>query len=322
MYKITDKASWERVVLPEQGSFLQSWAWNQTVNAGRCYFFADAQSGVAVVERTVPGGFRYWDMERAKPTVELMEQLAVEAKKEGAVFLRLTPELFWGDKFGSEFKDLGFVSPRLLRRSHSPSATLLVDLTKNEQQLLAEMHAKTRYNIRVAERYELTMVEGGAADFTVFMKLLDETAKRDGITLLPRRHYEHLLKLNENPRTILLFARIREQFLSAMILVIQGQTATYLHGGSSTKNRQMMASTFLQWEAMKLAKRLGCTIYDFWGIQMDEVPGAQPQESAWAGITRFKKGFGGNAVRYLGTKDLPLRPFLYKMLSVAANMRL
>ncbi len=286
---------------------------------GRCYFFADRAHRLAVVERPLPGGFKYWDIERADPSMELVQYVAGEAKARGAVFVRLTPELPWGHPLGPEFKELEFVYPRLMRRSHSPSATLKLDLTKSEKELLAEMHPKTRYNIRVAERHGVTVIEGDREkDFTVFWELLRETAERDGISLLMSDHYRRMLSLTHEPRVLLLLARYEERDLSGLILVVHDKISTYLHGGSTNRDRQVMASSFLQWQAIKLSKRLGCTVYDFWGIQMDDVPGAQPQEQAWSGITRFKKGFGGSEVRYLGTKDLPLRPLLYKMLSMAA----
>lgn len=325
MHQITNQQTWERLVPPDRTSFLQSWDWNQTMNAGRCYFFKVDEEGIAVVERPVFGKLRYWDIERTKVSAKILESIIMEAKEHGVVFVRATPELEWGHELGPELKEMGFVYPALFRRSHSPSATLLVDLTKDEKQLLAEMHPKTRYNIRVAERHGVILDQPDIHDpvaFATFWSLMEETAKRDGIALLPRAHYERMLRLYDQPRTILLFVRIGPEVLSAMILVIHGATATYLHGGSSSARRNAMASTLLQWEAIKLAKQLGCTSYDFWGVQLDEhTPGSQPQDPAWAGITRFKKGFGGNTVRYLGTKDLSWRPFLYKMLSVAAHIK-
>lgn len=323
--QITDQQTWERLIPARAGSFLQSWEWNQAMNTVRCLFFRAEDEGVAVVERPVAGKLRYWDIEREKVSAKTLESVIKEAKKRGLVFVRVTPELEWGNALGPELKEMGFIYPKLFRRSHSPSATLLVDLIKDEKQLLAEMHQKTRYNIRVAERHGVQVAPVDANDaenFAVFWQVMEETAKRDGIKLLPRAHYQRILSLKKDPRTILLFARIREEVLSVMILMVHGATATYLHGGSATRGRNSMASTLLQWEAMKLAKQQGCDVYDFWGIQLDEhAPGAQPQDLGWAGITRFKKGFGGSTVRYLGTKDLPLRPMYYKLFSLAATVR-
>ncbi|MDO8700277.1 MAG: peptidoglycan bridge formation glycyltransferase FemA/FemB family protein, partial [Deltaproteobacteria bacterium] len=199
------------------------------MNKGRVQFFADALSGVAVVERNLPGGLRYWDIERAMPTIKLLKYVALEAKKTGAVFLRLTPELLWGDSLGPEVKDMGFIYPKMMRRSHGPAATLLIDLEKDEKQLLTEMHPKTRYNIRVAERHGVIVSPVDASDpevFAEFWRVMEETAKRDGIALLPPGHYRRILELKNNPQTILLlatpaagFARTSEGVLAVMILV-------------------------------------------------------------------------------------------------------
>jgi lipid II:glycine glycyltransferase (peptidoglycan interpeptide bridge formation enzyme) len=96
------------------------------------------------------------------------------------------------------------------------------------------------------------------------------------------------------------------QPLAAMLLIRYGDTATYSHGASSDNARNLMAPHLLQWKAIEEAKADGFKLYDFRGIALSDDP-----THPWAGITRFKAGFGGRVVRYAGTYDLPLRKSLY-----------
>jgi lipid II:glycine glycyltransferase (peptidoglycan interpeptide bridge formation enzyme) len=97
-----------------------------------------------------------------------------------------------------------------------------------------------------------------------------------------------------------------------MILVTHfGEVATYLHGASSDDYREFMPNHLVQWEAILDAKRAGCTVYDFWGISPNDDP-----EHSWAGITRFKKGFGGETIHFVGAFDYAFSPLWYNMLHI------
>ena len=93
-----------------------------------------------------------------------------------------------------------------------------------------------------------------------------------------------------------------------MILTLFGDTATYLHGGSSAAMKEAMAPYMLHWEAMKIAKSAGMKNYNFGGVASADGP-----DQGWAGITRFKKGFGGFEVSYPGAYDLIYSPIWYNV---------
>ena len=94
-------------------------------------------------------------------------------------------------------------------------------------------------------------------------------------------------------------AKHDSEYVAANIMCFFGDTANYLHGASSNKHRDVMAPHLLQWKAVCDAKKDGFKYYDFWGIAPNDDP-----KHGWAGVTRFKKGFGGEQVNYPGTFDM------------------
>ena len=100
--------------------------------------------------------------------------------------------------------------------------------------------------------------------------------------------------------------------LAANLEICFGDTVTYLHGASSSTSRESMAPYALHWAAMCEAKREGYRYYDFWGCNPSD-PKSFYYKPSWQGITRFKQGWGGELVDLIGTYDLPINKFLYKL---------
>ena len=185
--------------------------------------------------------------------------------------------------------------------------SFLLDLTKTEDELLAKMHPKTRYNILLAKRKGVEIKFLEPIDLDSVWPLFTETAGRDGFRIHPKEHYINLLNLKgDGLKVFLAAAYFENQPLAANIMVDFNDTRTYLHGASSSLNRNLMAPYLLHWELMKEAKDNGLKFYDWWGITPNDDP-----KNPWAGITRFKKGFGGEVVSYPGTFDYVLNPFRY-----------
>jgi len=110
--------------------------------------------------------------------------------------------------------------------------------------------------------------------------------------------------------------------LAAAIVAYYGDTATYLHGGSSYEHRALMTPHLLHWQAMRDAKAAGMRWYDFGGIEPPKsAPSSELQATSWAGMTRFKQGFGGEVVHDPPTMDLVFRPNWYRLLSWMAKVR-
>lgn len=225
--------------------------------------------------------------------------------------------------------------------------TLLIDLAQSEEELLAAMHEKTRYNIRLALRRGVEIRDSRLEirdDFEKFWKLLEETAKRDKFRTHERGYYEKILEILgdsrleirdseqisniQSPISNRMHMRLHIAYsdstpLAAAMVGYFGDTATYLHGASSYAHRALMGPYALHWQIMQEVKKEGYKFYDFWGIHspspsMGEGGGEGVRD--WSGMTRFKMGFGGKVVNYPGTFDLPLSQFWYMVYRLGRNI--
>ncbi|MBI2484666.1 peptidoglycan bridge formation glycyltransferase FemA/FemB family protein [Candidatus Uhrbacteria bacterium] len=192
----------------------------------------------------------------------------------------------------------------------NPKETLVLDLTKSEDDLLAAMHPKTRYNIRLAQRKGAVVRALVSSEFDVAWKVFEETARRDHFRLHAKAHYQHFLE-TLSAKLIGVFSE--GQLLAAHLMVDAYGTRTYLHGASSSLHREVMAPYLLHWQEIKEAKDAGLTCYDFWGVSNTK--------PAWAGITRFKRGFSGKEISYPGTFDYYRSPWSYKAYTFLRALR-
>ena len=238
------------------------------------------------------------------------------AKKEGAIFVRFDPAINKESQFG---KDLIANYKNASGAIHQPENTLILDLTPNEETLLQEMKSKTRYNIRLAKRKGVVIKQATSEkDINEFLKINQETAKRDKFQVHENQYYHDLLKFfkDTDPKIKLFLAQYQGKTIAAIIVAFFNQTAIYLHGASANEYRNLMAPHLLQWTAIKIAKKLGFKQYDFWGI----APNDQPNHP-WSGITRFKKGFGGKEINYVPVREFVYQPFWYHLMKIGSKFK-
>jgi len=332
LQEITDQKAWDAFVSAQPyAQFSQSWAWGELQRArGRevkRFMVVEGEQGtrnkgqVACQFVRQPGkfGLGYWfatrgpvfgteDVEKQKELMRAILHCVQNDKRFGGftLFSRFEPAIV----HRVDLTSLGFVRTH----SMSPATTLDIDLRKSEEELLADMHPKTRYNIRVAQKHGVTVrLAKSEEDVQAFLRLMVETAERDGIVSQPlaylRLTYEMLSK---HGICRLRLAEYQGNILAANMDVLYGDTYTYLHGASSSEHRNVMAPYLLQWEAIQTARAEGHHFYDFWGCNPEDEndPYFKPR---WQGITRFKRGWGGRITDYAGTWDLPRWPSVYRM---------
>lgn len=228
----------------------------------------------------------------------------------------LKKSLFWRMEPVIEQRSLErHLSPRFNRTSSvNPACTAIIDLRKSEEELLAMMHQKTRYNIKVAAKHGVTTrVTNHPKDVDHFLKLMDETADRDGFTQHDGPYLaKTLYTMAAAHMGRLRVAELNGAMLAANLEINYGNTYTYLYGASSSKLRNTMAPFALQWDAIRQAKAEGAKWYDFWGCNPENKATPIYKES-WEGITRFKLGWGAERKNLIGTWDLPLNIMMYRI---------
>lgn len=260
----------------------------------------------------VPGALWYctkgpwlpWEDEKAVRT--FFEGVASVAGRGGAHTVKIEPEVLEDQ---TDVKDLlsetGF---RKARYDLNQKTTMIVDLGQPEEELLAKMKSKTRYNIRLAARKGVEVVEPDFEEaWGTFYEMMKVTAERNGYPIRRPREYLHdsMRAMYDAGQGNLFFAMHEGTPLAAIYAFTFGEKCWYTYGASNNEKRNLMPTYLLQWEVMRWAKRHGVTYYDMVGVPNPE--NLNENDSLW-GVYRFKVGFGGEILDTLGCLDLPIKP--------------
>jgi len=244
------------------------------------------------------------DWRDAEQTQALFQALHQSSHRKKAVMLKIEPEMPDTTDQTDRFRALGF---RPSSRTIQPQTTIWLDLDSDEDALLARMKQKWRYNVRLAGRKGVTVREGTVDDLDLFGALMQTTGDRNTFGVHATAYYRRFWELFAPEQAALLIAEHEGDPLAALMVTYLAGKAYYLFGASSNQKRNLMPSHKLQWETMRWARARGCSSYDLWGVP-DEVgldpdaPIPDPATGLW-GVWRFKRGFGGQVVRYTGAWD-------------------
>jgi hypothetical protein len=250
---------------------------------------------IYVYEYAIPGGV-FWYVPFAALPTDAYLQLAKEAgKQRNVIFLRVESLLPIAIPLGA-----------VQTRHRQPAHSLKLDLTKSSDTLLQEMHQKTRYNIKLAQKKNVRISWEKNAD--LFISLMKETSARDRFGAHKPNYYK---KMIDSPSIDQCTAFFENQPLASALFIHSGATYTYLHGASGNIHREYMAPYLVQWSAIVRAQEKKCTIYDFWGIAPENASPDHP----WQGITRFKLGFGGTRTEVGPAFELPVQKIKYYLFS-------
>jgi lipid II:glycine glycyltransferase (peptidoglycan interpeptide bridge formation enzyme) len=321
------------------GSFLQSRFWGAFKAefgwSSLCFDIAYGQeaSSLLVLVRTLGGGLSFAyvphgpeldlpEGERGAALAELAGALRPHLPR-GCLFVRFDPP--WVSE-GEGRPKIGAPLERAAADVQSPD-TVLVDLARDEEDILASMKPKWRYNVRLAEKKGVVAADEGLPALGEFYRLYEETSRRDRIALHPERYYRRLFELaaayrsdgegaGEAPDLRLWVARHEGRPLAAIVTLFMGRQAVYLYGASSDEGRSLMPAYALQWAAMRAAKASGCACYDMFGIPPSDDPG-----HPMAGLYRFKTGFGGSIAHRAGSWDYPYSRIAYAAFRAAEAAR-
>lgn len=331
----SDRQAWDDFVASqESGSFLQSWIWGEFQNAAgfkiRRLLFSENNVVLAaclLVARPLALGRSYWYSPWGpvfKNGMKTEEQQAViaelcrrthEARTNAEVFLRIEPKIRKSNDFESALLNAKY---ELLHRGVQPKDTLILNLNQSEDDILRQMHSKTRYNIRIAIRHGVTVSEEtNEKGCEIFYKMAQEIERRGEFHYHKERYYQKMLEVLRGEQNVsFLVAKHNGDELASGIFIKFGDTYTYAHGASLKKKNHVMAPHLLHWEALMRAKKDGFSKYDFFGI----APG-NDMSHPWFGISRFKRGFGGNEEKYCGAADVIYDKINYRTMNAARALK-
>jgi len=276
----------------------------------------------------LPKGPHLVDWEDTTLAEKVLTDLEDFARKSGVIQLKIDPDVLlgWGvpgeetektDPMGVRFQEMlqdhGWrFSPDQIQFRN----TVLVDLSQDEEDILARMKSKTRYNIRLAGRKGISVRLGDRSDLKTLYKMYADTAVRGNFTIREEDYYQFIWKIflddsldpESDPIAQPLIAEYEGKPVAGAVIFKFGDRAWYLHGMSLPEHNKKMAPHLLQWEAMRWAKEAGCLVYDMWGAPDN----FHESDSLW-GVYRFKRGYGGQVTRSIGAWDYPAKPLLYSL---------
>ncbi|MDP3899668.1 MAG: peptidoglycan bridge formation glycyltransferase FemA/FemB family protein [bacterium] len=314
-------------------SFLQSNGWEQFQRSvGHQTLRMD---GILIIEKKLLFRKKYWyipypDFRFHLPVGEagisdfrlFLQTITQQAKKDNITFIRIEP---------LEPLPYNLLYPVKKVNDVQPAQTIILDLTQSAEKILAQMHPKTRYNIRLSQKKGVAIREADSSDFDAFWELMEKTTERDNFRPHDREYYRKMLQPHPNPplpkpfggvkirggnerercKIKLFFAEFEGDVLAAGIFAFCDETVTYVHGASSSENRDVMAPYALHWQIIQMAKVESYKFYDLFGIS----------ETKWPGVTRFKKGFGGKEVNYPGCFDIVFNKSWYAKYTLMRKLR-
>jgi len=317
--EIRDKNIWENFLLDcNEKTFLDSWNWgefqknmgskiwrlgiygNEILISSALVYKIEAKRGTFLF---VPHGpiIMKHETYNAKQVLEvLLDELKIIAKKEHAVFVRIAPILERSQKHIGIFKELGFKEAPI--HIH-PELTWELDITPSEKELLMGMRKTTRYLIRKAQKEGVgVFASQDVKDLEIFYKLYEKVVSRQHFVPFTLNYLKNEFLAFQPDNQILIFlAKYKEEIISSGVFVFWQNLSFYHHGASTFKYSKIPASYLVQWKAILEAKKRGCKYHNFWGIAPTD-----NKKHPWAGLTLFKKGFGGYKKEYVKTQDLVL----------------
>ena len=289
---------------------LQTGAWGELKSAfgWKPVRVVNGDIGVQILFRKLPLGFTVGYIPKSNPDVSLLPEIDSVCKQNRAIFLKLEP-----DSWESEFiiQNSSFI---ISKHNIQPPRTIVIDIRGTEDDLLAKMKQKTRYNIRLAGKKGVTIRAWD--DVEAFHKMMLVTGGRDGFGIHSLEYYKRAYELLQ-PKGLgeILVAEYEGKPLAALFVAQNGHRAYYLYGASTDEERNRMPTYLLQWEAMKWAKERGCEEYDLWGVPDEDEEALEANfqkrhDGLW-GVYRFKRGFGGELKRAAQAMDRVYNPLLY-----------
>jgi peptidoglycan pentaglycine glycine transferase (the first glycine) len=279
----------------------------------------------------VPKGPLVRDWENLHLVERVLKDLREYAHQRGAIFIKIDPDVPISKGIpGNEDEDLDPLGQNVIQRLSAMGwyfsedqiqfrNTVLIDLIPSEDELLAAMKQKTRYNIRLAERKGVTVRPAKVTELDDLYRMYVETSLRDGFAIRQVEYYHYLWSTFMNPASVglespslpdcePLIAELGPEMLAAVVIFRFAGKAYYMQGMSRPFQRNTMPNYLLQWEAIRRAKATGCRVYDLWGA-----PNIFQESDPLWGVFRFKLGLGGWVSRSLGAYDFAIKPFYYRM---------
>lgn len=328
---VSDPGMWDDfVATSEKPHIMQSWSWGELKarTGWRPYRVRTGHAGLSVLERDFPkiGRCFFYACRgpvlragwKAEELAALFSGIAGLARERRAAFLKIDPDVpKKSDWITAPLLSAGFRAAPTAGGAAGgfagvqPRCVFRLDISRAENDLLAAMEQKTRYNIRVAEKKGVKIRPiREKADLDTFYRVLAETARRDGFMIRSAKYFHDIQDLL-GPRgqcQFFLGENADGVPLAGALILKMGPVCWYAYGASANEGRELMPNHLMQWTLIRWARAQGCRLYDFRAVPCDITP-----DHPLHGLYRFKKGFGGELTEFAGEFDRAYSPWLYAL---------
>jgi peptidoglycan pentaglycine glycine transferase (the first glycine) len=298
---------------------LQSEMWQEFKN---CFGTpAILAGGVLYTKHKIPfSGFNYGYCPRVNPVDINFDELKKSLIDNGCIALHFdVPNVLKGSKEETGAVDILNKNCVKSSRDEFAKANFILDLSLTEEQLMAKMSTKQRYNTNYAIKKGVVVRKAeGAKDFNIFFDLYEETGKRQGFYFRPRTYLQKVWEIfSAHNACDILIAEHEGNPLASWMLFVSDDILYYPYGGSTEKMKNLQANCLIGWEAIRYGKAKGCSVFDMWGAATD----LDDPKDPYYGFSQFKAKFGGQHVTYIDSYDLVINEPAYRMFNLANNLR-
>ena len=312
IFHTKNQKKWNHFLFKNQGLILQSFEWGKIQDNNLKLAVLKNKKRIAqglFIEKKLPLGKKYYYCPWINNLdFQILKLFIQDIKKDkNCLFIRFEPQNFFEErkiycKFQNIKKTLNL----------QPQNVWILNLEKTENDLLQQMKSKTRYNIRLAKKKRLTTHCGTSQKkLETFLELLKKTSKRHKFKIHPKNHYEKIIKnLGSKKMARIFIIYYKKTPLAASIITFFNNEAYYMHGASSDEHKNLMAPYLMHWQAILYAKKVGCKIYNFGGID----------QKGWEGISKFKKSFGGKKITYSQAFDVIVDKKWYNIYQISKKL--
>lgn len=256
------------------------------------------------------------------PDENQLSALRQLGEQQKAIFIKIEPNTAVPVENMAELKPLAkFLTENGCQpaRPFFAKYTFQVDLSKTEEELFANLESKTRYNVNLAGGKGVKIIEDNSRDgLDTYLSMLEKTLSRQGFYLHSPEYFLKMWETLKDSGMMHIFHAVYDDTAIVSWIIFKWKDVVYYpYGASRSIHREVMASNLMMWEMIMWAKSQRAAVFDMWGCLG---PKADKSHS-WYGFHRFKKGYGGEHMRFLGTFDLVLQEPHYRLFKLANNFR-
>lgn len=303
--EVKDRQEYERLWTSAGLTLFQSWAWGE-VKAGEGGVFrgrvGDLPYSIFIKKfPAIKKRFGYMPRPFSEAGV-LADQL--KAIADHAIHsLRLThllvdPRQEKGS-FETEFAKAGF---QRSGKTIQPNYTNVIDLSRGEEPVFADMSSNFRKKIRRAVKHGCTVEElsyDSPQSVDRFFNFMSAIYARTSYVMFGKKYFKKIWEeLKPEKKVRILVVRQNKEDIGGIMYFYDNEWAYEMYGGTLDKGRSIMANYLLKWEGMKLAMKLGKSRYDQWGVAK-KTGETYDQRDPLCKISEFKQGFGGKYVELM-----------------------